>query len=228
MRTPGSARGQDLGRAPLVRRIGVAVQEADGDALDALRLQGVGKRRHRGLVERQPHAALGVDALGHGEAERARHQRLGLLDEDVVLLEAVLLRHLDRIAEALGGDQCGLRALALDDGVGGEGRAVHDQADLAGLDLGKLQRAQHAVEHAVLGRGLGGQHLGRKARLGRLQHDVGEGPADIDRKADGFRRNGRRHGVLLQSGVTSAPRPGSDRSRPGSVNRNGSPPTCPW
>ena len=121
---------------------------------------------------------------GTVKRKRARHQRLGLLDEDVVLLEAVLLRHLDRIAEALGGDQRGLRALALDDGVGGERRAVHDQADLAGLDLAELQRPQHAVEHAVLGRGLGRQHLGREARVGRLQHDVGEGSADVDREAD--------------------------------------------
>ena len=35
-----------------------------------LAFERVGERRDRRLVERQPHAALGVHALGHGEAQR--------------------------------------------------------------------------------------------------------------------------------------------------------------
>ena len=129
----------------------------------------------------------------------------GFSHEDVVLLEAVLVGDLDRIAEALGGDQRRPGALALDDGVGGERRAVHDQSGTwPGAIAGELQCPPHAVEHTVLRRaGLVVEHL-REKRIGRLQHDVGEGAADIDGEADGFRRSDRRHDVLLQRNATAA------------------------
>ena len=107
---------------------------------------------HRLLVERQKHRAVGRHPLGHAEAQVARHQRLGPLHVDVVLLEAVLPGDLEGIAEALGGDQRGVRALALDQRVGGERRAVHDEADVGRPALGLGQDGAHALQHAAFGR----------------------------------------------------------------------------
>ena len=108
------------------------------------------------------------------------HQRRRLHHEDVVLLEAVLEGDLDRIAEALGDDQRGLRALALDDRVGGERRAVDDQAEVGGLGARQLQDLGHAGHHAFLGRARRGQHLRARALAVPFEEQVGEGATDID------------------------------------------------
>ena len=91
--------GEDRAGAALVRLVGEAVQEADGDRLDLLApaARAADARARAGLVERQQHRAIGGDPLGHAEAQVARHQRLRPLHLDVVLLEAVLPGDLDGI-----------------------------------------------------------------------------------------------------------------------------------
>ena len=86
---------------------------------------------HGAFVEREPHDALDVHALGHREAERARHERRRLFEEHVVLVVAALVGDLDDVAETFGRDQRGAGALALDDGVGRERGAVQEHADVA-------------------------------------------------------------------------------------------------
>ncbi len=68
--------GQDGAGAPLMRLVGEAVQEADGDRFDLLGFNCGGDVVHRRLVERQQHGAVGGHAFGHAEAQVARHQRL--------------------------------------------------------------------------------------------------------------------------------------------------------
>ena len=91
-RHAGQPRGEDLARcaarAPGWRRRAGSRSRRSR----CRRLRAPAQRRHRRLVER--HAARRpwrVDALGHGEAQVARHQRRRQLDVDVVLLEAVLV-----------------------------------------------------------------------------------------------------------------------------------------
>ena len=60
----------------------------------------------------------------------AGHQRPWPVDHDVVLFETVLVGHFQRIPVALGGQQCGGRAAALDQGIGRQCGAMDDQADL--------------------------------------------------------------------------------------------------
>src|SRR6185295_2542434 len=98
--------------------------------VDVEGLQALGDAAHGAFVEGAAHGAVHVHALGHREAQLPRHQRLRLDDVDVVLIEAALVGDLDDVAEAIGGDQGGARALALDDGVGGERGAVHQHADV--------------------------------------------------------------------------------------------------
>ena len=132
------------------------------------------------FVERQDWLARGVEPLGNGEAPLPRHQRHRLLHVDVVLLEAALRPHLDGIAEALGRHQRGPCALALDQRVGGERGAVNDQCNVRGRDAAGLHRLGEGLAHPFLGRVGRRQHLRRDPLRPALQHDIGEGAADID------------------------------------------------
>ena len=98
---PGSAAARTSRACVLVRGIDVAVQEADRHASMRSRAQRVGQRRDRAVVELQPHLAARIHPFRHAEAQVARHQRLRPLHVEVVLLEAVLVRHLDAVAETL-------------------------------------------------------------------------------------------------------------------------------
>ena len=70
------------------------------------------------------------------EAVLARDQRRRQLQVQVILLEAVFGPHLDHVAKTFGRDQRGLRAAALDQGVGRQRRAVDDDADLGRRNTG--------------------------------------------------------------------------------------------
>ena len=171
---------QDVADPSLVRRVDVGVQEADRGALDTLGGEPGGRGCDRRLVERQDRIARGVEPLGDGETPLPGHQRHRLLHVDVVLLETALRAHLDGIAETLGGDQRGARALALDHRVGGERGAVDDQRHLVRGDAARLHRLREALAHAFFGRVGCRQHLRREPLSPSLEHDIGEGAADID------------------------------------------------
>ena len=81
------------------------------------------------LVERLRDRAVGERPLGHVEAQVARHERPRQLEDEVVEVVAALAADLDRVAEALRREQRRARALALDQRVRDERRAVHDAAE---------------------------------------------------------------------------------------------------
>ena len=124
------SRSAMLADAALVRRVGVGVEEAHGDAGHLLPGQHVDGRVH--AVHRRGPSSTGRRRHSPAPAPRcaagAAPAAAGRSHVDVVLLEAVLVGHLHRIAEALGDQQRGVRALALDDGVGGERGAVDHHA----------------------------------------------------------------------------------------------------
>ncbi len=171
---------QQLAHAALVRAIGIAVQKADRDAFDFLRAQGGDRLQHRALIERQQHRAVGRDALAHRQPPLARYQRRRLLQVEVVLLEAALGAELDRVAKALGGQERGARALALDQRVGREGGAVDDDLDVTGTNPGRFERGADALEHRLLGRRRRGEDLDRPLPRLPLGDHVGEGTANVD------------------------------------------------
>ena len=209
--------GEDVAHAAFVRGIDEGVQEADGDAFDALALQRGHQGAHGGVVERQQHVALVVQPLRDRQAQMARHQRLGQDDVEVVLVVTAFVAHRDDVAKALGRQQRGARALALDHRVGGERGAVDHDADVGGRDARGLEDVAHARHHALFRRGWRGQHLGREAPAVVLERKVGEGAADVDGKSS------RRHPVLGTMGRTGSepvrPRGGKDRS--GGIHRSG-------
>ena len=128
--------GEDVAGAALMGRVGEAVEEADGDALDGFALQEGDEVGDGVLVERKEDLAEVVEAFGDGEAEVAGDEGLGEGDAEIVLVVAALVAEGENVAEALGGDEGGAGALALDDGVGGEGGAVDEDFDVGGGEVG--------------------------------------------------------------------------------------------
>ena len=125
--------GEDLADAPLMGRILVGMEECDRDCLDAFAGELARDPPHRILVERNKHHAVAVDPLRHALAQIARNQRLRLVIENIVELRPGLVGDLQHVAEAFRGDQPGFGALALDDGIGGDRRAVNRERELSGL-----------------------------------------------------------------------------------------------
>ncbi len=177
---------EDFARAQFVRRVDVAVQEDDRERFDARRLDLRRERLQRRFVQRLKDLAVRRHALVGLEPQPARRQRNRPLHIEIVLIEAMLVGHLDRIAEAGGRDQRGLRPLPLDDRVGGERRAVDDEADVAGRHARRRQDFGRARDHRALGRVGRRQQLVRAAPFGGFERQVGEGAADIDSQANVF------------------------------------------
>ena len=188
----------DLAGAPLVGRVGVGVQEADDHRLHALRLEALGGGTRLGLVERGQRLARVERPFGRLQAQMPRHQRLVGRHEHVVHRGAHVLEaapDLDDVAEAARRDHPGPGAVAVDERVGGEGRAVDDALDLAheraqvGVAVARGGLGQR-VEEALRGVARRGVAL-ELAQRARLVHDeaVGERAADVD--ADAIHAFGR-------------------------------------
>ena len=118
---------QPLGDSPLVRGVAVRVQEADGDDVGAARPQlgapGDRPRRRQGAASTWPVAssrsATPNVSARLDERPRQRH-------EDVVELGPRLPADAQDVLEARGRDERDARALALEHGVGRDGRSVDD------------------------------------------------------------------------------------------------------
>ena len=168
-----------------MRGVGVGVQKADRHRLDPLGAQHCGGFAQARFIERRQHPPVGGDALAHGQAPRALHQRARLVDQKIILVVAMLVGHLQRIAEARGGDEADLGAAPLDHRVGGERGAVHDHGDLGSRDAGLRQQARDALDHRALGLVGRGEQLQAGLLTAALQHEIGEGAANIDTDAGG-------------------------------------------
>ena len=183
------ARDPDAGKAlgdhrcdpSLMRGVRVAVEEADRDGLVVAALQRLCEAVPRCvLIQGDDHLPVRADAFGHLERVAARHHGLGLAVVNVVDGAPALPLEGEQIAEPLGGEERHLRTLALQHGVGGHGRAVHEilgdvQCQTRLVErcdrpaVRTLRRARHLCDtHAV-----------------RLERDeIGERAADLDPHPD--------------------------------------------
>ena len=115
--------------AALVGAVGIGVEQADGDRLDAGRQQRVDGAAGRRLVQRPLDPAPVVDPLRHLDAMRPVDQRRRLLPVEVVEHRHAQAPDLQHVAEALSGDQPGPGALLLNDRVGRDRGAVDHLVD---------------------------------------------------------------------------------------------------
>ena len=183
----GDLLGEDLGDASLVRGVGVAVQQNDGDGADALRPDGAGGLAHGGLVEGSELAPVRPDAAGDLEDVLGRHGALGLdPGEQAGAARHVLAADLEHVLEAVRGDERGAGALALEDQVGGNRGAVQDAGDVGAGEVGDLQDLGNAVAEALRGIARGRRRLGGPDAAGGWieQRHVGEGAAGVDADDD--------------------------------------------
>ena len=172
-------RGKHVAGQQFVARVGVAVQIADGDAFDALLRQGRHQRFDGSRRQRHERLSRRVHALGHRQPPASRHQRLRAVDVHVVLLEAVLERHLEHVAVPFGRHQGRARAAPFDDRVRGQGGAVQHHAEIRRGASSLCQNLAHAFQGAGGRRRVGRQNLGADVAAARFEHHVGESAADV-------------------------------------------------
>ena len=173
---------QYFGGALLVLGPGVGVHEPDRDRPDPLGREPLADSAHGRLVQLAQDPSPAVAPPRHREPQRAGDERKRSLHVHVVLLEALLVAHLEDVAHPLGGDERGPGALPLDEGIRGQGRAVDEDRDFRRRQSGRGEHASDPLEHAVLRRRRR-QYLGGVTAGGAFQDDVGEGPADVGRQS---------------------------------------------
>ena len=172
-------------RGLLVRRIAVAVQEADRHRLDGFGPQPRDGVLERGRIERHA-TALPRRRRSRTPSRRcARHQRHRRRHAQVIAILLQAFAHLEDVAMAFGGEHAHLRALALEQRIGRDRGAVDDalgiaqqlaprRAEPARQLVQPLEQAEPGIRRR--GRGLGAGRL--SVRVDR--HQVGEGAADVD------------------------------------------------
>ena len=198
-RDEGEALAQPRAQGLLVGRVGVGMQQRDGDRLGPARFDAPDRVRHRVRVQRGHDPAVVVEPLGHLEAARGGHLRCELGRQvEPVEVAPVLAPDGERVREAARGDQRDLGVLALDDGVGDDGGAVDQVVHVRPLEIDRAER-RHQARDAVVGAGgdLRGSHLAARPVMG---DHVGERAADIDTDLPSLR-----HGAA--SGCRVAGRP---------------------
>ena len=140
---------QDAPGSLLVRRADEAIEEADRHRLCPGVTQATHCRAERRFIQRRFHRAVVAHALGHFQAQVARHQRRGLVGLQVVQVGAFLPTDLQQVAKTLGGDQPGLHTAMLDQRVGRDGRAVAEVADRARLHADLLDTFRDTLGDAA-------------------------------------------------------------------------------
>src|SRR4029077_10750422 len=105
---------------------------------------------------------------------------------EVILVEAVPERELERVLEALSCDHRAARTAPLDDGIGDKRSAVDGEADVVRRDARLLQDQRDTADDPFLrGRG-SGQNLSRKEALRGLDDDSRTGAPQMEHEPAHF------------------------------------------
>jgi len=148
------------------------------------------------LVEGAQDRAVGQEPLADLATEASWHERRRRIDEEIVHVVAAFVADLERVAEALGGEERRPRPLALDEGIGRERGAVDDRPNGARRDPRLVEKHRDALFDAVRRILRRGEDLAYARDPRRLVDDdeIGERAADVDAKPG-------RHGVEFTTGV---------------------------
>ncbi len=171
-----TARAAAAARA-LVGGIGVGVDEHDRQRLRALRRERFARALGDLLgVDRDAQRTVGQRALADFDRE------IALDDGNEIAAQApgarpVAAAHFQHVAKAWRRDEADPRALAFEQRVGADRRAMHDGAEV-GDAAERFEPGEEALRLVAALR----RRLGRDEAAGRAvkQHEVGEGAADID------------------------------------------------
>ena len=164
------------------------MEEGEDEPLDALVLHetpGLGQEPR--AVERGVHGAVGQDALRHLADPVARNERRRPCRGERDGHRETEALDLEDVAEAAGDQQPEPGPVPLDDGVDGNGRAVREVDDPAGIHLRLRGQGGQTLQDAAGGIGRHRRRLEGGQDAGGLVEnaEVGEGPADVDPDAEG-------------------------------------------
>ena len=126
----GPGRREPVAEALFVGGVGVGVQQADRDAFGPARVQPGEQGGNGGLVQGAFDRAVGADPFGHTEAAIAGDQDGGGIGVQPVEFAAGVAGDLQHVLEPRRGDEGAAGQGAFQHGVGGDGGAVQQQADL--------------------------------------------------------------------------------------------------
>jgi len=132
-------------RRLLVGRVGVGINKADGDRLDAFGPEIVEDSGQPGKVQRRGLDPLVVDALLQFAAQVALDKGFRLAVFQVEKVGPGAATDLDDVAESLGREQPDLGSFSLGDGVDDDGRPVHKGCELARRDVVGRDDVHHAL-----------------------------------------------------------------------------------
>ena len=130
-----------------MRRVGVGMEKADSQRLDALIHQLSDGGMDGRFIESGFHRAVELHPLRHFAAKLARHQRFREFKAEIEQLVACLARHIEHIAEALAHHHAGARTAALDDRVGHQRGAMGDRFKFGDGDVLARQKMFAAFQH---------------------------------------------------------------------------------
>ena len=161
------------------------------------------------------HRPVPQHPLGDADAPRARHEvpRLAPVQVEVVRPRDAL--DAQDVAEAVRRQQRHVGAAALDQGVRGDGRAVHEVRDVRRLEPGLREGVEDRARRLARRR----RHLGHAdvAALLVVQHEVREGAARVDSSPDAHRASlGRCRTIVLSTIRESTGGYAGSRCAPGS------------
>ena len=187
----GGQRDQHVRRAcrdtvahrPLMRRVGVGMQQRYGDRLVAAFDDSIDDGGQRGIVQRRQHRTIEGHPLIELENVAPADQRRGLVHVEIVGLVALLTADQYDVAEAARGDQCRLRAFALDDRVGRNGRPVQHAFDRIRGEARLFQEPLEPGQNRFCGIRLRGRNLQRARSVRSLQDEIGKGSPNVKCRA---------------------------------------------
>jgi hypothetical protein len=179
-----------LGRRVFMPGVREAVEQADGDRLDALFAKDLQRRADILVRQRFAFLARPVDPTAHRKPQLARNEDGGIGRSVIPWVVTRATADVQRIAEARGrqhGDAC---PLAFEHGIGGDRGAVHEERagseEAADRQVFAVRRALQGVQHALAGvRGNRRNLEDPDAAIRPDQDEIGEGAADIDADTPG-------------------------------------------
>ena len=170
------------------------MHERDSQCLAMITLNQLSRRRrHRVFIQTKQDLAVGVNSLRNLQTAATRNEGRRHFQKQIIEIVACLAADLDRIAKALRCEQADGGARAFDDRIGYQRRSVHQAVQIGRFQFRLLQDTGDACDNGNAG------IVGRREQLsgvdeiaGRImQHQIREGPANID--TDACRARFRRH-----------------------------------
>ena len=185
-RDAGRTGGDPLADGPLVLGASVGMQQRDGDGLAPGCDHGVDRAIDGCQFERPHHGSIRPHAFRNLGNMATLHERLGLVDVEIIGLVALLTANDQDITKPIGGDEARWRPLALEHRVGRDRRCMQHHVDRTAWDAHRLQQLLQARDHGLAG------IVGccrdfedvRCTGCAVAEDEIGEGAADVECHTD--------------------------------------------